>query len=209
MNEAERPTTPPPLPEETGRQKSGSGGRFLLFGCLGTLVILALLALGAWHVYTNMVLPWFDETKKEIVKEAPSLEKFFEETSDLDIDETDLSKIATMKVPEKLTIEANKEGNVDSGNFPDDIYIPNGHAHSTFRVSTKEALAVLEFRDGKVEKMTTLYLDNMKKLGWKTEEAPKPEERVVLSFTKQQQTASVSIIPADEGLEVWLRISFQ
>jgi hypothetical protein len=209
MNEAGQPPAPKPpsLPEEAGRKKRGCGTRFLLLGCSGLLVVLALLAWGSWHAYTNIVLPWFDGKKQEISEKVPLTEKVFEAAEAIGMDGIDINAIADMEVPDTLSIVALEEGSVDPDDFPDDVYIPNGYARSAFRTSAREALAVLEFSVGSTRKMTALYADQMKKLGWKMEKFPKPEESVALNFTKGQQTALVSITMSDDGVEVWIRIS--
>ena len=112
-----------------------------------------------------------------------------------------------MDVPEKLTIEANKEGSVDADKFPQDVYIPDGYKHSAFRITEKDALAVFEFTKGKAEQMRAVYKKEMKKSGWKIKAAQKHDEPTALIFVKQQQTASVTIFPEEKGIEVWLRVS--
>ena len=99
---------------QSDKQKKGSGWNLLYIGCFGVIIVLLLLTWGVRSVYTNVVMPWFEETKEEIVEDSPFMEDIFEAVGDLGAGGIDIGKIANMDVPEKLTIEANKEGSVDA-----------------------------------------------------------------------------------------------
>ena len=192
---------------QSDKQKNGSGWNLLYVGCFGLIIVLSLTVWGVRSVYTNVVVPWFEETKEEIVEDSPFMEDIFEAVGDLGIGGIDLKKIADMDVPDTLSIEANKEGSVDAKNFPQDVFIPEGSKRSAFRISAKDALAVLEFPSGEADKMRAVYKKEMKKSGWKIKKAQKSEEPTALRFAKKQRIASVSIFPAERGVEVWLRVS--
>ena len=87
---------------QSDKQKNGSGWNLLYVGCFGLIIVLSLTVWGVRSVYTNVVVPWFEETKEEIVEDSPFMEDIFEAVGDLGIGGIDHQKNSEYGRPGKI-----------------------------------------------------------------------------------------------------------
>lgn len=190
------PPPPPPAPPPavttasstvTAPVREGGGrGRCCLWGCIGMSLLLVAGALGAWGAYHYYGAPWLAAKKAQLVAAYPILARF-------------------IRIPaQPLKLAGGDRGSTDRGDFPPDLYLPADVVQSAFRITGKQALAVLTVGSRDLNSWRRKMVKGMLARGWEAEGVQKLHDGISLRFHKPDARLKVMLTRESAGIRIWI-----